>query len=802
MKSLLCNYGETMITTKKINLRSANDSELLRISAEGLLSLSRDEMRAIQRFFKSLERDPTDLEIETIAQTWSEHCFHKTFKSVLYWYDESSEDAGWVRIPSMFHMIREVTDTLSPDWCISLFKDNAGIIGFDEEYAIAFKAETHNHPSALEPYGGAGTGIGGVIRDILGAGLGAKPILTTDIFCCGLLDTPLEEISEHTMHPRRLYRGIVAGVRDYSNQMGVPTLNGTAFFDEGYLHNVLVFCGTVGLIPKDAVEKKVSPGDLIVTLGGRTGRDGLHGATFSSASLDKDVPSSVVQIGNPILEKKILDLLMKARDARLFSSITDCGAGGFSSAVGELAQDCGAKVFLDKVPLKYPNLAPWEIWLSESQERMVLSVPKDSFAALQTLCSEEDVELACIGEFVSSGKLEIFYGEEQVCDLDLDFLFHGVPFQELRAKSTVKKSSRSSISQNLHPEKILLSLLAHHNIASKEAIIRQYDYEVQGMTVGGPFAGIGAQGPSDAAIIRPRYDSDRGVVVSCGINPWYGMEDPYAMAGCCIEEAIRNCVAVGGDPERIAILDNFCWGDTRNENQLGALVRCVQGCRDYALAYKTPFISGKDSLNNTYDREDGETVSIPGTLLISAVSVIPDVYRTISSDFKESGNLLYILGMTKDEMAGSHFSRIVKSEGGIVPKPDPSVSFPLMKSLYRAIGEGLVQSCHDCSEGGFAVALSEMMIGGAFGAEVDLAKIPSDGCELFALLFGESQGRFIVEVKAESQDLFESLFQGFPCACVGKIIPDFRCKLSFGLQSICDIEGDKLDTAWRSTITW
>jgi len=591
-------------------------------------------------------------------------------------------------------------------------------------------------------------------------------------------------------------------VRDYGNRMGIPTVNGAVLFDEGYLHNILVFCGTVGIIPKDAVEKAVSPGDLIVVIGGRTGRDGIHGATFSSASLDKDTPTSVVQIGNPIVEKKVLDVLMEARDKRLFSSLTDCGAGGLSSAVGELAQDCGARVFLEKVPLKYADLEPWEIWLSESQERMVLSVPKKHFGRMRKLLAGEDVEFACIGEFTSTGRLEIFHGDEEVGDLDLAFLFGGFPFGQLRARNVPRVLPRVGLPENIDSGEVLVRLLAHPNIASKEVVVRQYDHEVQALTVGKPFVGVGARGPADAAVVRPRYDSDRGIVVSCGINPWYGAVDPHAMAGCCIEEALRNCVAAGGNPDRTALLDNFCWGDTRDEENLGSLVRCVQGCREYALAYRTPFVSGKDSLNNMFRQEDGKTVSIPGTLLISAVSVVDDVRASLSSDFKAAGNLVYLLGTTRDETAGSHLHRLLNVEAGVVPKPDPAVTLPLMRRLHQAARGGLVKSCHDCSEGGFAVALSEMVIGGSFGADVDIAKMPSDGCGTLSLLFGESQGRFVAEVEPEAVERFEALFGGLPFACVGTVIPDFRVKIFRGEEPVCDIDGETLDASWRNTITW
>ncbi len=791
-----------MAEASVIKIRHLEDQKLIEISRKGLLSLNLDEMKKVQKYFMDAGRDPTDLELEMIAQTWSEHCFHKTFKSKIQ-FTEVSDDgvATTEQVSSLFSLIKQVTDRLRKKWCVSVFKDNAGIIDFDGDHCICFKVETHNHPSALEPYGGAGTGIGGVIRDILGAGLGARPILNTDVFCFGPLDIDHENLQEGIFHPRRLFKGVVSGVRDYGNRMGIPTASGAILFDPGYIYNILVYCGTVGIMPGWAVEKKVRSGDLIVVIGGRTGRDGIHGATFSSASLEKDIPTSVVQIGNPIIEKKVLDALMIARDRKLYSAITDCGAGGLSSAVGELAQDCGAEVHLEKVPLKYQDLKPWEIWVSESQERMVLAVPPENYDRLKEILDAEDVEYSCIGSFNSTKKIRIYHGKDTVGELDLDWLFQKTSLPVLKAFYEPRKLADMK-PENLDLKDCLVNLISDPVIASKEIVVRQYDHEVQAHTIVKPFLGVDGSGPSDAVVIAPLYGSKKGIVVGCGINPWYGRIDPYLMAGCCIDEALRNVVACGGDPSRTALLDNFCWGKCDDPVELGKLVKCVKGCRDFAMKYRIPFISGKDSLNNFFTKQDGTTISIPGTLLISTVSVIDDVEKTVSSDFKDAGNLIYVLGTTSEEMGGSRLFHLLNMEDGRCPVPVPEISLPLMEKLHFAIKNGLVQSCHDCSEGGLAIAISEMMFGSGYGAEMVLDDIVANTDETVFLLFSESQGRFIVEVDETNVEEFERIFKGLPFCCAGRVIPDFRLKISHRKQSVIDMDGEALKQRWCGAITW
>ncbi len=752
--------------TEQVPILSLNDEGLIRCSKERLLSLSLDEMKAVQFYFHEAKREPTDIELETIAQTWSEHCKHKTFKGILD-YTERRHDGVTHKIYDdlLKQTVVKATRDLNKKFCLSVFVDNAGIIDFDKKNAIAFKVETHNHPSALEPYGGAGTGIGGVIRDILGVGLGAKPILNTDVFCIGEYGQELPPDSG-MLRPERILPGVIAGVRDYGNRMGIPTVNGAVLFHEGYVANPLVFAGTAGIIPKNKISKTISPGELIVAMGGRTGRDGIHGATFSSLALEKGISASVVQIGNAIVEKKTADAMLKARDKNLYNSVTDCGAGGFSSAVGEMAADCGAKVYLEKAPLKYPGLQPWEIWVSESQERMVLSVPKENLAALEEICDIEDVECSVIGEFSSTGRLEVFHDGDRLCDLDLGFLHDGIPRLQKKAVWNEPKVEASSVKvSEASLGKILKGLLSNPNIGSKKWVVKQYDHEVQGGGVVKPFVGENQQGPSDAAVYRPVLDSWKGVVVSNGINPWFGALDPYWMAANVIEESLRNLAAVGGNVEHSAILDNFCWGNVHDEEVLGGLVRCSQACYDFAMAFGVPFISGKDSLNNTWKDSAGKISSIPGTLLISAIGVIEDARKCLTMDLKKSGNLLAMIGETKEEMGGSHFNLLKGLTNGFVPQVHPKISYKCMKQIHAASQKGLLRSCHDLSEGGLAVGLAEMAFAGGLGASVKV----SDSLPAVVQLFSESSGRWVIELEPSKLGQIKKIFAGSPFAVIGKV---------------------------------
>ncbi len=791
-----------------VDLISANSKQLMEISQKGQLFLNVNEMKAIQNHFKELQRNPTDCELETIAQTWSEHCYHKTFKSTIrYSYQEKGKKKEKI-IRNLFKStIVKATREIKKPWCVSVFHDNAGVIKFDKDYHVCFKVETHNHPSALEPFGGANTGVGGVIRDTLGTGLGAKPICNTDIFCFAQPGMSFDELPAGVLHPKRVMKGVVSGVRDYGNKMGIPTVNGAILFDRGFVGNPLVFCGNVGLLPKDKVKKEVKKGDLVVVVGGRTGRDGIHGATFSSGELTHEsevISSGAVQIGNPIQEKKVLDALLKARDEHLYTSITDCGAGGLSSAVGEMGKDLGARVQLEKVPLKYAGLTYTEIWISESQERMVLSVPVKNKNRLLEIFALENVEAAAIGEFTGNKRLELFYDQTQVCDLDMEFLHEGIPQIVKEAKWVPAKIQAKKIPEPPDLGEKLLAVLSHYNLCSKEWVIRQYDHEVQGQTVIKPLVGVMNDGPSDAAVIVPRLGSKKGIVIANGINVRFGMIDPFWMAASCIDEAIRQIIAVGGDLKQIAILDNFCWGNPDKPDRLGSLVRACEGCYKIAKGYGVPFISGKDSLYNEYTVE-GKSIAIPGTILISALGVMDDVTKAVTMDLKAAGNLLYSAGLTREELGGSIYLDTFGILGQNVPEVDTKLGTKIFTALSKAVQKGLVRSIHDCSEGGLAAAIAEMAFSGGLGVSVNLDSVPCAGKikRNDFILFSESNSRFVVEIEPKNKIKFEAVLKGVPFNQIGQVSAESEFIVHGLDQKACiNIPTQRLKEAWQKPLRW
>ncbi len=781
----------------EVPILGKSDFELLAISKAGQLHFSLAEFRAVEAYFAELGREPTDCELETLAQTWSEHCSHKTLRGRI-------EFNGQVIDNLLKKTIFGATQAMACDWLVSVFADNAGVVRFDDDFDVCFKVETHNHPSAIDPYGGANTGLGGVIRDPLGTGLGAKPICNTDVFCVAPPDTPGDSLPGGVLHPRRILKGVVAGVRDYGNRMGIPTVNGALVGHPAYLANPLVFCGTVGVIPRGMSEKSVKAGDRIVAIGGRTGRDGIHGATFSSVELtgeSESISGGAVQIGNAITEKMVLDVVLQARDRGLFRSITDCGAGGFSSAVGEMGADLGAVVELDKAPLKYEGLSYTEVWISEAQERMVLAVPPEHLPAVVELCESEGVEATDLGEFVDTGRLTLKYQGQVVGDLSMQFLHDGRP-PVIRKATYVKVEPKPiALPDDADYTKDLLAILGTWDVCSKEWIVRQYDHEVQARTVVKPLVGVMDDGPGDASVVLPVMGSTRGLAISCGINPRYGLIDPYAMAGCVIDEAVRNCVAVGADPARIAILDNFCWGNTERPETLGSLVRAAEGCRDVALAYGTPFISGKDSLYNEYTHE-GKSLAIPPTLLISAMGQVPDVRKCVTMDLKEPGNLLLLVGETRDELGGSHWAMVRGLEGGNVPRVDPDVAPQIFRAVHEVISRGLVRSCHDLSEGGLAVALAEMALAGGLGVEVGFGKIHTQWHPAI-LLFSESPTRFILEVREEHLTEVMRRLEGLPYrATFGVVREEPRLYIWYLTTTLIDAPLSALKEAWQAPLRW
>jgi phosphoribosylformylglycinamidine synthase II len=797
-------------------IRYLDDEGLEALSKEKDLFLNLIEMQTIQKHYQDLGREPTDIELETLAQTWSEHCVHKTLKSsVDMELREANEDAAKMAATRQVHFDNLLKDTvfratkeLDKDWCISVFADNAGVIEFDDDSAVCFKVETHNHPSALDPYGGSATGIGGVIRDPMGTGMGARPIANTDIFCFGEPDKKLDEIPKGVLHPRRIMKGVVAGVRDYGNRMGIPTVNGAIYFDDRYIANPLVYCGNIGIMDKDKCFKNPQSGNLIVMVGGRIGRDGIHGATFSSGEMTHEhetIFSHAVQIGNPITEKKMLDVLLQANEAGLYEAITDCGAGGLSSAVGEMGQKLGAEVDLEKAPLKYAGLNYTEIWISEAQERMVVAVKPENLAAIQKIFDDENVESTVVGRFTDDKRLTLRYDGERVGELDMDFLHDGVPKYSRKAVWETPKLTDPSIPRKDNYTDELMQILSSYNVASKEWVIRQYDHEVQGGSVVKPLTGVCNDGPSDGAVIQPKLNSNKGIAISCGMNPVYGDIDPYWMALAGIDEAIRNVVCVGGRFDRIAILDNYCWGDCTRPETLGPLVRASQACYDGAMAFGTPFISGKDSLNNVFACEDGRRISIPSTLLISAISIVDDIDKCVTMDAKKASNLLFIVGRTDNELGGSHYYKIKGELGASVPKLDLRVAPKIAGKVAEAIAGGLVASCHDCSEGGLAVALAEMAFAGGLGIEADLRGLPkSTDCRRNdAQLFSESNSRYIVEVEPDKYNAFAKLMLNLPFGQIGKVTEDKKLVIkSEDGKTIIESDIKPLKDAWQRTFDW
>ena len=766
--------GDASLAVEVVTVRGLDDDGLMAVSRERRLSLDIAEMRAIRHHFEGIERDPTDLELEMLAQTWSEHCVHKTFRARIQMREWRTDGSHSDRVVDglLKTTIRAATEKLARPWVRSAFVDNAGIVAYDDHHDLAIKVETHNRPSALEPFGGANTGLGGVIRDVLG--VSARPIAGLDILCFGPPELPWSELPAGVLHPRRIRDGVVHGIEDYGNKMGIPTVAGAVHYHPAYTTNPLVFAGCLGLLPRGSHPTEPREGDLVVVLGGATGRDGLRGATFSSETIDAGtgkVSGGAVQIGHPIHEKQALEVVLRARDERLYHAITDCGAGGLSSAVGEMGKDLGAAIELAQVPLKYAGLAPWEIWLSEAQERMVLAVPAAHWPRLQTLAAEHRCGVAAIGTF-GGGALVVRMKGRTVGDLGLHFLHDGIPRRELLAEwrppaPTPWPPPAEDVADGL------IARLGSLNIRSREDIIRRYDHEVQGGTVVRPLIGVKRDAPSDAAVIVPLEAQEaavraggytagvgpKGVVLSLGLCPEDGLIDPYAMAWRAIDEAVRNAVAVGADPSQLAILDNFSWGDARLPDRCGALVRACEGCHDAALAYGTPFVSGKDSLNNEWTAPDGSRRAIPPTLVVTALGLVPDATKSVTSDFKAAGDVIYIVGPTIDAECA---------------RPDDAAPARYL-ALHAAMRAGLVTACHDASEGGLAVALAEMAIGGRCGFEADLAPVGPFRADRAA--FAEDPARLVVTVAAGATSAFEAALAGLPCVRVGVVTAGDALKL-------------------------
>ena len=787
----------------------------MRLSKDGQLFLNFDEMRAIQKYFKKQRRNPTDCELETVAQTWSEHCYHKTFRGKIHYTKKlrnnlktKNQKLKTIKINNLLKStIMKVTKELKKPWCVSVFKDNAGVIKFDDNFNVCFKVETHNHPSALEPFGGANTGIGGVIRDPLGTGLGARPIFNTDVFCFGRPDYPFSKLPQGTLHPKRVMKGVVAGVRDYGNKMGIPTINGAVLFDDGYVGNPLVYCGTAGIIPKDKCFKQANVKDAVVVVGGRTGRDGIHGATFSSGELTHEsekVSSGAVQIGNPIQEKKMLDTILQARDKNLYSAITTAAPEGCRARSARWGRSLACVLTLIRCRLNTAGYPTMKYGSPSRRSAWCFLCRQKNVACLLEVFADENVEATVIGEFTDTKRLELYYQDTLVCDLDMGFLHEGIPLVEKKAVFTQRVYPEPKRAQANDLTKPLRNFLSHYNVCSKEWVIRQYDHEVQGASALKPLVGMVNDGPSDASIIRPLLDSHRGLIVANGINFRFGMIDPYWMAASCIDEALRQIIAVGGSLDEVAILDNFCWGNPDKPDRLGSMVRAAYGCYDSAKGFGAPFISGKDSLYNEFTVH-GKSIAIPGTLLISAIAVMEDVRGAVSMYAKHAGDLIYAVGKTYDELGGSHYYETRGVIGNKVPKVNAGEAKKLFAALSRASRRGLVKAMHDCSEGGIGVAAAEMSFSGDLGMELFLSEAAFDASvkRSDTLLFSESNSRFIVEIGRRDQQEFEAMLKGLPFGLIGCLNEQKQFKV-YGLDGKLCVKATlkELKDAWKKPLQW
>jgi len=790
-----------------------SDENLIQLSKSRCLALTLDEMKVIQAYYKNRSTWPTDIELEVIAQTWSEHCKHKIFAAKIDYTDLTHPDYPQHQVIDSLFKTYIAGSTIKlmekrPD-LLSVFVDNAGVIRWNDDWAVCFKVETHNSPSALEPYGGALTGIVGVNRDILGTGLGAKPLFNTDVFCFAHPEEP--HAKRPTMlPPEAILEGVRKGVEDGGNKSGIPVVNGALFFDPRYRAKPLVFCGTGGLLPitvngKPGYGKFTQPGDTIVMAGGRVGKDGIHGATFSSEALNEDSPVTAVQIGDPLTQKRMTDFLMTARDMGLLTGMTDNGAGGLSSSVGEMAQlTNGATIHLEKIPLKYPGLAPYEIVISESQERMTLST--HDYPALKALADRYEVEISAIGEFHAKGTFDIIRSGQILASLELDFLHDGLPQMQMKALWEKPKSKTMCAHPPQDPGNILLKLLADPNICSREALIRQYDHEVQGQSVIKPLMGQDQTAPCDAAVIQPILGEKQGLVVSNGLCPQFSDWDAFHMAQCAVDEAVRNAVAVGADPKSIVLLDNFCWPDPlpslRNmdaEHKASQLVRACQGLYNISLAYEAPFVSGKDIMKNDFD--DGELrLSIPPTVLISALGKMPDFEKAVSMEFKAPDDQIFLLGKTNVHMGGSHYYKRMGWYAPYCPQVNIPMARELYQVLYHCISEGWIRSCHDLSEGGLAIALAECVLGGRYGATISLEEIMHDSPELRwdEALFSESASRFVVSVPTQYVDKVKPAFKDLPLLHLGIVTEALTLTISLdGGKPLMQLENQVLRNAWR-----
>jgi phosphoribosylformylglycinamidine synthase len=807
-----------------------SDRELLEVSKSRNLALNVQDIPVIREYFLGSQvrddraqwglSDPTDIELEYISQGRSDHCNHNTFRGLFHYRNLDTGDS--VDVDNLFKTCIEAP-TLElkrqKPWVVSVLWDNAGAARFDDDHYYVITGETHNSPSNMEAYGGAITGIVGVYRDPLGTGKGARLIMGSYGFCVG--DRNYAGDLKPHLHPRRLLDGIIEGVRDGGNKSGIPTTFGQTLFHPGYMGKCLVFVTALGIMParilgQPAEEKQASPGDLVIMCGGRVGKDGIHGVTASSEVFSEHTPAGHVQIGDPYTQKKMHDFLLEARDLGFIQFITDNGGGGLSSSIGESARSSnGCHIQLEKVPLKYEGLDQWEIWISESQERMTLAVKPEHLEAFMALSRRHAVESTVIGVYTDSGKLHITYEGKTCAWIDLNLLSSGFPQWEFDA------DWRSPEARGLYEpvlrepgdyEILLLEMMSRPNLCSKEWITRQYDHEVQGSSVVKPLTGRRRDINSDASVIRPVLTSQRGIAFTQALLPLYSQIDAYAMTACTIDEAVRRLIAVGADPEQIGGVDNFCWPSIQYypvENPDGRfkaaqLVRSCLALRDMCLAYRIPLLSGKDSMyvDGYLPGKYGEIhkVSALETLQFSASAIVPDILRCATLEPKAPGDWVYILGMTRNELGGSEYYDHLGYVGLNVPQVVAGDVIPLYQALSCAISQRRVASCHGVYSGGLAVHLALTAMAADLGMTVNLSAVPVQGAiRNDQVMFSESAGRFIVTVSSDNQDAFETLMRGQPFACIGQMTESSGNLEIRGMSGahLTQISVERLYAAWK-----
>jgi phosphoribosylformylglycinamidine synthase len=716
-----------------VSVREASDEDLAKISGDMALSLSLDEMKTIKEYFVKEGREPTDIELQSLGQAWSEHCCYKSSKAIL----------------------KEFVFGIGRDDVLS--RGDAGVMVFDEDYGYALRIESHNHPSAVEPYGGAATGIGGILRDVVC--MGAQPIALADPLCFGYPDRK-GDLPPGTKHPRYLMSGVVSGIRDYGNRVGIPTVTGGMFFDERYTGNCLVNVACLGIVKRSDLAKNYAggPGEVMVLIGGRTGRDGIHGVNFASRDLtetsDED-SRGAVQLGDPITKEPVMHACFEVNAKHLITGMKDLGGGGLSCVVGEMALDagCGADVDLEKVPLKESGLAPWEIWVSESQERMMCTCKPENLEKVLAVFDSWDVLATPVAMTTGTRRTRIFWHGEQIFDMDQHFLTTGPLYRRPYVAPQVSSMENERSPRLPDDRTVILRLLSDPNVASKEWAIRQYDHEVRAATVLHPMVGeMNKTGPGDASVLRPVPSSRKGLAAAIGCNPWFTALDPYRGGMSSVDEAWRNVVAVGATPN--ALTDCLNFGNPERPEKMGEFREAVRGIGDFAKALNIPIPSGNVSL---YNEAPGGASVLPTPMMLCC-GIIDDISKAVTADFKGPGSRIYVIGETKEEMGGSLLYRVFGGKQGVVPSVDVDNVRELTGKMLRAMDRRLISGCHDCSDGGIAVAVAEMCISGQTGAVLDLRKAADMSPR--KVLYSESNTRWIAEVSEENAEEFERIMGG------------------------------------------